>query len=152
MLLCALQQPHTGLETQLILKRKPGVNPRSHFEFVVPAPPTPKQQFTDHTGQTSSHSPAPTACLTKTRPDSELNVKMTSEQKICQDVFFHCSDRQNLALRGWWFPLGPSDKHTDDDRCLTKTIKALVKEEYMFKAFDFRRWCRNWMENSFGLK
>lgn len=105
-LLGSLQAPEryaaatqSGLETQLILKRSPGVKPRSHFEFVVTAAPSPKQQFTDHTGQTSSHSPAPTACLTTTRSDSELNVRMTSEQKIYQDVFYW-SDRQNPALRG----------------------------------------------------
>lgn len=43
----------TRIETQLILKGNPEVIPRSQLEFVVTAPPEPKQQFADHTGQTS---------------------------------------------------------------------------------------------------
>ena len=43
------------------------------------------------------------------------------------------------CVRGWWFPLRPSNKHTDDDRCLTQTIRALWKEGRAFKALDFKK-------------
>lgn len=39
-----------GLGTQLTPKKKPGVKPRSRFEFVVTAAAKAKQEFTEHTG------------------------------------------------------------------------------------------------------
>lgn len=91
----------SGLETQLILKRDSGVNPRSQFEFVVPAPPTPKQQTTlgKQAPQQRSHSPAPTACLTKnaSRLVARCLKKDISLVKSGRLLWF---DRQNLAPRG----------------------------------------------------
>lgn len=84
----------SGLETQLILKRSSGVSLRSQFEFVVTAPPFPKQEFTDHTGKQApkqrSHSPAPTACLNKTL-ESLRNAE--KDFSLLKSGRFHCMVR-----------------------------------------------------------
>lgn len=128
----ALQQPHR-LETQLILKRNPGVKPRSQFEFVVTAPPTPKQQFTDHTGQTNPSTTqsqsSSEGLLHQKHPQTGCSMlEMTSEKNIYIIRTFLLARPARI-----WFPLEPSDKHTDDDRCLTKTIKALWRRNRCLK-------------------
>lgn len=118
--------PSCGLERQLILKGGCRVNPRSQLEFVVPAAPWPKQEFTDHTGQTSTRTTQSQSTSRDLFDQNTILAVLTSPKKGLSsfEMSFRCFALQNVAQRSWWFPLVPTDKHKDDDRCLMKTIKA----------------------------
>lgn len=78
----------SGLETQLILKRACRVNPRSQHGFVVTAVPSPKQQFTDHTGQTSTRT-TQSQSTSDGLFDQNTIDKCSRKSSVCwnQDVF-----------------------------------------------------------------
>lgn len=121
------------LETQLTLKRKTrGQPPVTVWVCCHSTHTRPKQQFTDHTVQTSNST-------IKSQSSSDglfvqnatrLDAKRAQKKKRPPRCEKAPSERflrpPELAPCSWWFPLGSSDKHMDDDRW---TIKALKRNK-----------------------
>lgn len=110
---CAPQESH---RTEPQLRVKLG----SRLRFVVTAPPEPKLQFT----VCSQPQPGYGGPLDQNHTRTHLEIKENKRKEVQnwgKETFL---SRDETSRQSWWFPLKARDKHVDDDRCLTQTIKA----------------------------